>query len=845
MEIYIPLHPISKNQDILIINALQGRVKFPIGGIVRKPIGRTVATTVPTVIVWMKEKQMKKTTIALGILMSTTAVYAGGIDGKALHEGGNAFPITESVADTTITLQEVSIRSHFSDEKETPLSITTISPQDIRLHATAPNYVEMMQGVPGVYATASTGSYGDASLNMRGFKQDNIAILLNGIPIQGLTSGSMYWSNWMGLSDATYAVQIQKGMGSSMLADCAMGGMVNIITRTGNGHPTGAFALSTTQHGLTKGTLTYSTGTLAHGWSVDMMLAYTRGHSFVEVSDVNTMSYMLTVSKYLGQHNTIMFTALGSPEEHDQRNTELSKEEVDKYGVDYSKNWGYLRGERYSIARNHYWKPYFTLQHILDGERFNMKNSIYMALANGGGRSTASSSKTSIIAHQTADGHIDFDAVLAENRAAKDADGKYIGQHAMIDYLSGHTQAGAIASGSYRLTDATTIEAGLQYQYYDTYSKMVMLDLLGSDYLLYYGKKYFLDDYVGSRYGRTTHHFSAFAQGKWTIGRLNANLGATIFNGNYRRHNDETGEKSVWASGTGASVKAGFLYHLTQSQQGKQGTSAFLNLGYNSRLPYAGTYLASSDLSITNDVTNEENIMGELGLRSSWTGGGLELSGYIASWRNKTLTVSLSKRANEAAEKYQITGLNALHMGLELNVHQQLTPWLRLKAYAMTASWKWKSSGNALIYDSYSGETLKEYTIYCDGLHVGDAPQTQLGAQLHFSKALNNRKAGSLYAHLGWQYNARMYADFEPSSRTTDSKDDAYKLPAYSLFDATVGWEGILSRALRLNLFVTGQNILNAEYIERGIDGATHDLTSFRGYWGAPRLVSFGMRLTF
>lgn len=644
----------------------------------------------------------------------------------------------------------------------------------------------------------------------------------------------------MGLADATYAVQIQKGMGSSMLADCAMGGMVNIITRTGNGLPRAAFSLNTTQHGLTKGTLNYSSGTLAHGWNVDLMLSYTRGHGYVETSDVETMSYMLTVSKYLGQHNTLMFTALGSPEQHDQRNTELSNEEVEKYGVGYSKNWGYLRGNPYSIARNHYYKPYFTLQHILDGERFNMKNSIYLALANGGGRSTASSSKQNIISHQTKDGHIDFDAIEAENQAQQDAEGKNIGQHAMIDYLSGHTQAGAIASGSYKVDENFTVEAGLQYQYYDTYSKMEILDLLGSDYLLYYGKKYYMGDYVGSRYGRTTHHFSGFAQGKWTLGNLNANLGATIFNGNYRRHNDETGEKSEWASGVGASVKAGLLYHLTKEN------SLFLNLGYNSRLPYAGTYLASSDLSITNDVTNEQNLMAELGLRSSWTGGGMELSGYLASWRNKTLTVSLSKRANEAAEKYQITGLNALHMGIEFNIHQRLASWLTAKAYAMTASWKWKSSGNALIYDSYSGETLKEYTIYCDGLHVGDAPQSQLGAQLDASLPTGNGSSrGRLYAHLGWQFNARMYADFEPSTRTSDDKTDAYRLPSYHLLDATIGWEGPINNSLRMNLFATCTNMLNTTYIERGIDGATHDLAAFRGYWGAPRLMSLGMRLSF
>ena len=126
------------------------------------------------------------------------------------------------LADSAINLQEVTVSAHFVKANETPLNLSTITPADIRLHQTAPNYLEMFQGLPGVYATASTGSYGDATLNMRGFKQDNISILLNGIPIQGLTSGSMYWNNWMGLADATYSVQVQKGLGASMLADCLL-----------------------------------------------------------------------------------------------------------------------------------------------------------------------------------------------------------------------------------------------------------------------------------------------------------------------------------------------------------------------------------------------------------------------------------------------------------------------------------------------------------------------------------------------------------------------------------------------------------------------------------------------
>ena len=255
--------------------------------------------------------------------------------------------------DTMLSLQEVVIRGNFSDERHSALNLTTIQPDDILRHSTAPNYLEMMQGVPGVYATSSTGTYGDATLNMRGFKQENISILLNGIPIQGLTSGSMYWSNWMGLADATYAIQIQKGLGSSMLADTSVGGAVNIITkRTGNSSMTN-FGFSATQFGTYKGNVNYSSGNLPNGWGVDLSLAYVTGSGYVEASSIQTFSYMLSVSKILNEENTLIFTALGSPEEHDQRNIELTSEDVEKYGRDYNKNWGMLRGKEYSIGRNH------------------------------------------------------------------------------------------------------------------------------------------------------------------------------------------------------------------------------------------------------------------------------------------------------------------------------------------------------------------------------------------------------------------------------------------------------------------------------------------------------------
>ena len=178
-------------------------------------------------------------------------------------------------------------------------------------------------------------------------------------------------------------------------------------------------------------------------------------------------------------------------------------------------------------------------------------------------------------------------------------------------------------------------------------------------------------------------------------------------------------------------------------------------------------------------------------------------------------------------------------MGAELTVQQQLASWLNLSAFANLASWKWKSSGEALIYDGYTGETLNTYTIYCNGLHVGDSPQTQFGAQADFKLPYG------FYANLSWQYNDRMYADFEPNDRKNAESPDAYRLPSWNVLDATLGWSSQLSDNMHLDIFATGRNLTDANYIERGKDGANHDLATFRGYWGAPRTLSVGMKLSF
>ena len=800
----------------------------------------------------------------------------------------------ETLSDT-LALQEVTVSATFSNSKNSPLRLTTIGNAALKSRASSRTYPELMKGIPGLYATSESGSYGDAKMNIRGFRQENTAVMLNGIPISGLVSGSMFWNNWMGLADATYAIQLQKGIGSSMLTDGSVGGTVNIITDASAEQLGGEAGIYASGFGTVKSYIKFSSGQLPKGWAFNLMASYVGGKGYVEATDVSSFAYMLNVSKRFGADHTLLFTALGSPENHDQRSSRLSWDEVREHGLKYNKNWGWRDGEAFNLSSNTYFKPYFTLQHIWKGDsRLSMKNSLYLAIGNGGGR--WSETKGAPLTSYMKDSQIDWDAIVAANmpasgsgaslaalsaaagRAGSEDSSQPSGvaaQNILSQYMAGHTQVGAISSAEYRLTPSWTLGAGLHYQYYTTWEREQITDLLGADYWFedYEHKSLaglagrdpikHVGDFVRTDNGKVTHHGTGYLSASYSSEKLNANVGASVFGSANRRvdHYNYTGDDaySDWAQGVGASVKAGILY------KPGRGHSIYANGGWYSRLPYASVFFSSGNNEITKGVKNERNILGEAGWRYVWDRGGLELTAYAAYWKNKSMMSNPYKQEDAYDTRYMVTGLDAFHYGVEAEVFHRLTDWLKLSAFASVGDWRWKNDVQAIIYDDYTRLEIGRVNVYSDGLPVGDAPQTQIGAVMDVDIPTG------FHLSVDWQFNDRMYADFDPVSRTDPSdRAPSYRIPSYHLLGATLSWsrqtslptaggcrlgrnssvhangaDSPCTRNLGLTLFVTGNNLLDTVFIERGKDGASHDLETFRGFWGFGRTFSFGMRLSF
>jgi hypothetical protein len=131
----------------------------------------------------------------------------------------------------TILLNEVQVVADIARDRETPVAFSTIPMKKINEELASQDIPMVLNSTPGVYATQSGGGDGDARITIRGFNQRNVAVMIDGIPVNDMENGWVYWSNWFGLDAVTSNIQVQRGLGASKIAIPSIGGTMNILTK--------------------------------------------------------------------------------------------------------------------------------------------------------------------------------------------------------------------------------------------------------------------------------------------------------------------------------------------------------------------------------------------------------------------------------------------------------------------------------------------------------------------------------------------------------------------------------------------------------------------------------------
>ncbi|GEC78413.1 TonB-dependent receptor [Flavobacterium aquatile] len=292
-------------------------------------------------------------------------------------------------------LDEVVVRSSVIDvakDRKTPVAVSTIRASEIQQKLGNLEFPEILANTPSVYATKSGGGFGDSRINIRGFAQENIAVMINGVPVNDMENSRVFWSNWAGLSDVTSAMQVQRGLGSSKLAISSVGGTINIITRTADMKEGGQISVGLANDDYLKTQASYSTGKMKNGLSASVLFSQTRGEGYVDGTGFEAGNYFVALGYEINKKHDVQLTFTGAPQFHDQRSNAPTINQYLKYGtggepnIKYNSDWGYLNGEEYSFRTNYYHKPVASLNWDWKiNETTKLSTVLYGSWGRGGG----------------------------------------------------------------------------------------------------------------------------------------------------------------------------------------------------------------------------------------------------------------------------------------------------------------------------------------------------------------------------------------------------------------------------------------------------------------------------
>lgn len=318
----------------------------------------------------------------IGYLMLEKEVTVA--DGQTVDAG------TLSMQEEGVGLDEVNIIASLATDRKTPVAVSTISGEKVAQMVGNQEFPEIMRSTPSIYVTKEGGGFGDSRINVRGFDQRNTAVMINGIPVNDMENGWVYWSNWAGLSDVTSTIQVQRGLGASKLAVPSIGGSINIVTNAADFKKGGAASFSVGNNGYQKYAAVVSTGLGENGWAATAQITHTRGNGYIDGTQFQAYSYFVSASKVFNKKHTLAFTGLGAPQWHHQRLynafSAVTLQTFQEQGIRFNTDWGTLDGQEYTWRRNFYHKPKFFINHYWNiSDKTSLKSSAYLSFGNGGG----------------------------------------------------------------------------------------------------------------------------------------------------------------------------------------------------------------------------------------------------------------------------------------------------------------------------------------------------------------------------------------------------------------------------------------------------------------------------
>ncbi|WP_396633027.1 TonB-dependent receptor domain-containing protein [Maribacter sp. R86514] len=747
-------------------------------------------------------------------------------------------------------------------DRKTPVAVSTIKAEEIQLKLGSQEFPELLNTTPSIYATKSGGGFGDARVNIRGFDTNNSAVMINGVPVNDMENGQVYWSNWAGLSDVTSAIQVQRGLGSSKLAVSSVGGTINVVTKTSLNAQGGAIGATVGNDGYVKTLASYSSGLLDNGFSASMLISRTGGNMYADGTKFEGYNYFMGLGYTKGDHS-FEFMVTGAPQWHHQRSRATSIENQILYGEGdgepnrrYNEDWGYKNGEEYSFRRNFYQKPVISLNWDWNlSEKTTLQTSTYASFGRGGGTGEIGEINGSrqFALPRTADGLIRVDDIVAYNSGQLVSDfsatpreqinGQYVNNSDQNDNenntngisrrasVNSHNWYGVLANFNNRISDDLTIDFGVDLRKYTGYHYRRVNDRLGGDVYQETDNRndpnlLFSETYNANQpwwvFGniddeeKIDYYNKGFVNWVGVFGQVEYNfteditgfIQGALSNQGFAREeffNEVPVEKTDFENILGGNVKGGVNWNVDANN------NFFANAGYYSKQPLFDAVYINFGNNLNPNLTNEKITGFELGYgyRSSKFRANVNL--YYTSWKDRFESTGATFNFGEPDEirgTANILGITQVHTGIEFDGRFQANDKFGLTGMMSIGNWEYKDDVTATYFDNDQAPIIIDgveqvETLALDGVKVGDAAQFTafLGADYN---VVNN-----LSIDFGYRFAGNLYAQFDA---TDVGPDGALKLPSFGLADAGATYN-IPFDDKKLSFRVNVNNLFDTTYI--------------------------------
>ena len=488
------------------------------------------------------------------------SLTASAIGYESLNLYADQAELNFELSPSVVEMSELEVLASRASEK-TAVAYTDVTKDEIALRLGSQDIPLAMNLVPSVYATNQGGGAGDARINVRGFNQRNVAVMINGIPVNDMENGWVFWSNWDGVADVTSSIQMQKGLSAQNLATPSIGGSMNIVTDAASLERGGSFKQEVGAWGFLKSTISYNTGLLMDDkLALSAALVRKTGDGYYTGTWTDAYAYFFGGTFNLNDQHRFQFYALGAPQRHGQNLYRLNIASLDKdfaaslddYGADlndipecgrdcsgtgstvsdeaaallgdqqfqmYTEYTGKRHEENLINEReNFFHKPQVALNHYYDiSDKMNLISSAYWSGGMGGGTGTYGSLEWDYSNVQRV---VNYDATIFENDSLGASSG------ILRNSNNRQTTVGLLSKLNYDVSSDLKAQFGIDYRTARIYHVKTIRDLLGGDYYMTSDSEFDADNGQGGLGDPIDYNFTNYVNWLGLFGQLEYSMNA-------------------------------------------------------------------------------------------------------------------------------------------------------------------------------------------------------------------------------------------------------------------------------------------------------------------------------